>query len=84
MNTLKKGSKGEEVKILQKALNITVDGNFGTKTEDAVKIFQKSKGLVADGVVGTKTWNALGITQSTESKSVDTSVLYSPLNVHVT
>ena len=62
MDTLKKGSKGDEVKILQKALNITVDGNFGTKTEDAVKIFQKSKGLVADGVVGTKTWNALGIT----------------------
>lgn len=84
MNTLKKGSKGDEVKILQKALNITVDGDFGTKTENAVKTFQKSKRLVADGIVGSKTWNALGITQSTESKSVDTSVLYSPLNVHVT
>lgn len=84
MNTLKKGSKGDEVKILQKALNVTVDGDFGIKTENAVKIFQKSKGLVSDGIVGTKTWNALGITQSTESKSVDASVLYSPLNVHIT
>ena len=84
MNTLKKGSKGDEVKILQKALNVTADGDFGPKTKNAVKIFQKSKGLVADGVVGTKTWNALGITKSTETKSVDTSVLYSPLNVHIT
>lgn len=84
MNTLKKGSKGEEVKVLQKALNITVDGDFGTKTETAVKKFQKSKGLVADGIVGKKTWEALGITENTNSKSVDSSVLYSPLNVHIT
>ena len=83
MNTLKKGSKGEEVKVLQKALNITVDGDFGTKTETAVKEFQKSKGLVADGIVGKKTWEALGITENTNSKSVDSSVLYSPLKVHI-
>lgn len=84
MNTLKKGSKGKEVEILQKALNITVDGDFGIKTENAVKSFQKSKGLVADGIVGNKTWSALGITETQQSKSVDTSVLYSPLNVHFT
>ena len=84
MNTLKKGSKGEEVKILQKALNITVDGDFGPKTETAVKALQKSKGLVADGIVGKKTWEALGIKENTNSKSVDSSVLYSPLNVHIT
>jgi N-acetyl-anhydromuramyl-L-alanine amidase AmpD len=84
MNVLKKGSKGEEVKILQQALKITpVDGDFGAKTDTAVKAFQKSKGLVADGVVGNKTWEALGITTTT-SKCVDSSVLYSPLNVHVT
>lgn len=85
MVILKKGSKGEEVKILQKALGITADGDFGPKTETAVKAYQKSKGLVADGIVGTKTWNALGITTlSTDNKVVDASVLYSPLNVHVT
>lgn len=83
MNVLKKGSKGEEVKILQKALKITpVDGIFGAKTESAVKVFQKSKGLTADGIVGNKTWDALGIKENT--KSVDSSVLYSPLNVHIT
>ena len=35
---LKKGSKGIEVKILQKALNqLTVDGDFGDKTETRLK-----------------------------------------------
>ena len=94
MNTLKKGSKGEEVKTLQKALikngfNVVVDGDFGNKTEIAVKNFQKSKKLLADGIVGTKTWEMLGVTNtttttSTNTKSVDSSVLYSPLNVHIT
>lgn len=84
MNVLKKGSKGEEVKTLQKALKITADGDFGTKTEAALKAFQKSKGLTADGIVGKKTWEALGITDNTDTKCVDSSVLYSPLNVHIT
>ncbi len=82
MNVLKKGSKGEDVKILQQALNIKADGDFGAKTEAAVKAFQKSKGLVADGIVGSKTWEALGIREN--NTSVDPSVIYSPLNVHIT
>ena len=84
MNILKRGSIGTEVKILQKALNIGVDGNFGAKTEAAVKAFQKSKGLTPDGIVGNKTWISLGITSNTVStKAVDSSVVYSPLKVHV-
>ena len=65
MVTLKKGSRGEEVKILQKALNLLADGIFGPLTEEGVKAFQQSKGLVVDGIVGPKTWAALGITDST-------------------
>ncbi|WP_171016616.1 L,D-transpeptidase family protein [Pseudalkalibacillus caeni] len=57
--TLKYGSKGEAVKILQRKLNITADGSFGPQTLSAVKKFQKSKGLVADGIVGAKTRAAL-------------------------
>ena len=53
---LKKGSKGEEVKRLQKALNLFPDGIFGSLTEEAVKAFQKSHGLKPDGIVGEKTW----------------------------
>ena len=46
---LKKGDKGENVKILQKALGgITVDGDCGAKKEKAFKSFKKSKGLTAD------------------------------------
>ncbi len=53
--TLKYGSKGEAVKILQRKLHITADGSFGPQTLSSVKKFQKSKGLVADGIVGPKT-----------------------------
>ena len=83
MTTLKKGSKGEEVKVLQKALNVTVDGDFGPKTEEAVKTFQKSKGLTLDGIVGPKTWVALGVTDN-NSKCVDPSVVYAPLKACLT
>lgn len=61
MTTLRKGSKGEEVKKLQKLLGLAFDGVFGTYTEKAVKEFQLKHGLAADGVVGTKTWEALGV-----------------------
>ena len=61
METIKKGSKGDAVKTLQQALNISVDGDFGPKTDAAVREFQKSHNLVADGIVGAKTWAALGV-----------------------
>lgn len=63
--TLKKGSSGEAVKLLQKLLNQkrfncgAADGKFGVKTENAVKQFQKANGLTADGICGKKTWAAL-------------------------
>lgn len=53
---LRKGSRGEEVKRLQRALNLIPDGIFGVVTEDAVKAFQKAHNLKQDGVVGEKTW----------------------------
>ena len=86
METLKRGSKGEDVKMLQRALShagmdVTVDGDFGAKTEKAVKEFQKSKGLTADGIVGQRTWDAL---PDSIVKSADPSVVYSPLSVHIT
>ena len=82
METIRNGSKGEAVKVLQKALGIDADGIFGTETTVAVCNFQKSKGLDCDGIVGAKTWEALGI-KETNSKCVDSCVLYKPLPVHV-
>ena len=64
---LKKGSKGKEVKELQKALEIGADGIFGSGTESAVKKFQKENGLDADGIVGRKTWEAIGIDTDSDS-----------------
>tara|TARA_R110001606_G_scaffold314170_1_gene460827 strand:+ start:268 stop:1185 length:918 start_codon:yes stop_codon:yes gene_type:complete len=58
---LKKGSRGEEVKELQKALGIAADGIFGAGTEAVVKNFQQENGLDYDGIVGKKTWEKLGI-----------------------
>ena len=64
MELLKKGSNGDSVKLLQELLNkhgfnLTVDGDFGNKTEEAVKQFQKRLNLTVDGIVGSKTFEAL-------------------------
>ncbi|MGB3637039.1 MAG: peptidoglycan-binding domain-containing protein, partial [Rivularia sp. (in: cyanobacteria)] len=37
----------------------TIDGIFGSKTEEAVINFQKSQQLLPDGIVGEKTWAKL-------------------------
>lgn len=62
--TLRLGSRGNTVAILQRLLSmlgyvVTPDGVFGTRTEVAVKNFQANNGLTADGIVGRETWTAL-------------------------
>lgn len=62
--TLRRGSKGPAVAALQTALNalgsdLTVDGDFGPKTEKAVRAFQESAGIKVDGIVGPQTKGAL-------------------------
>ncbi len=52
---LRLGSTGEDVKELQRLLNISQDGNFGPATRQAVIEFQRANGLTADGVVGPQT-----------------------------
>lgn len=61
---LRRGSAGHPVRSLQHLLRarrhtVTVDGDFGAKTETAVRAFQKVRGVPADGVVGGSTWAAL-------------------------
>ena len=57
---LKRGSTGEAVKALQKAIGgLTVDGSYGPATETRVKAYQQSKGLAVTGVTDAKVWNAL-------------------------
>ncbi|PWT91746.1 MAG: hypothetical protein C5B54_04715 [Acidobacteria bacterium] len=58
--TLRQGSRGSDVVVLQNALSIKpADGIFGLITEQAVKNFQADNGLVPDGIVGPVTWEAL-------------------------
>jgi len=81
MKTLKKGSKGDEVEVLQKLLKISVDGDFGQKTHNALVAWQNAHGLVADGIAGPKTWAALGVKEETTNpKCVVPSVVYAPLD----
>jgi len=63
--TVKNGSRGTMVKVLQFLLNEngfdagSTDGIAGSKTIAALKNYQKSKGLTADGIAGLKTWTKL-------------------------
>ena len=62
--TLKKGSKGNAVKDLQKFLNwygckqLTIDGKFGNNTARQLKRFQKTEGIKKDGVYGSQSYKA--------------------------
>lgn len=69
---LKKGSKGNEVKLVQEFLGIENDGIFGKDTEKAVKKWQSENGLVDDGIVGPATWNAMGIISTDNTETVQT------------
>lgn len=65
--SLRIGSTGQNVRIIQAQLNRisdnypaipkqSVDGIFGSGTENAVKAFQRIFNLSADGIVGKSTW----------------------------
>lgn len=67
--TLYKGSKGAEVKALQKVLNawypgltpLDEDGIYGGGTEGRVRYYQRKAGLKQDGVAGKDTLKGLGL-----------------------
>ncbi len=69
----KLGSKGEEVRRIQKKLKElgfyggAVDGIYGSATKKAVTAFQKSCGITADGIAGPKTLKFLGLEASSSS-----------------
>lgn len=64
---LKKGSKGNFVRIVQEKLmqkgyvlpKYGVDGSFGDETEEVVKQLQRDVHIEVDGIVGKNTWDAL-------------------------
>ena len=58
MKTIKKGSKGNAVKVWQIIIGAAADGIFGSGTESATKTWQSKHGLAADGIVGKMSWKA--------------------------
>ena len=64
-NTLKLGSKGKTVEVLQRALAgkgynvVVIDGDFGSVTDREVRKYQTDNKLFVDGIVGPQTWEAL-------------------------
>ena len=62
---LRRGDRGNYVRFLQQLLEGkfipvgTIDGIFGTRTENAVKEYQQNAGLAVDGIVGPNTWGAI-------------------------
>ena len=79
--TLKYGSEGIAVKNLQSFLNwygckLTVDGEFGSATQEAVKLFQKSEGISSDGIYGKNSYakaSAYKDSTTVKKKCIDTS-----------
>jgi pyruvate/2-oxoglutarate dehydrogenase complex dihydrolipoamide acyltransferase (E2) component len=56
---LELGSRGKNVRLIQRKLKIKQDGDFGPLTEKAVNAFQKKNGLAQTGIVDKKVWDLL-------------------------
>lgn len=59
IGVLRKGSRGDGVKMMQEALGLDADGIFGPGTERALKAWQADNGLTADGIAGPRTLEKL-------------------------
>lgn len=68
------GSRGDEVKKLQQALNSTgsytldVDGSYGPATQAAVRDYQTKNGLKVDGIAGEQTLGKLYAAPATQTQ----------------
>jgi hypothetical protein len=80
--TVRRGSKGEDVKYVQKMLyklgynlgSYGIDGDYGRQTEAAVKEFQRDHGLNQDGIAGPMTIETLEkATAQIEGRPIDKS-----------
>lgn len=56
---IRKGCTGVAVSMLQTMLGVTVDGDFGAKTETSFKTFQKNTNQTVDGICGKNGWKAV-------------------------
>lgn len=76
---LSKGMTGNDVKALQTMLKNqgyyygSIDGDFGSYTENAVVAFQQAKGLYVDGIAGPITLEALNTSGTSQAQQTQAS-----------
>ena len=78
-------NRGADVRAIQGFLvhhgqPVTIDGVFGTATQDAVKAFQAVHGLTVDGVVREATWARLAVSLGPGSSGEAVKVVQRLLN----
>lgn len=75
MISLKRGTKGDEVRRLQALLCLSghdakpIDGDFGSGTERALRLYQAAKGLQADGELRAEAHRLLGMDKPDPTKT---------------
>jgi hypothetical protein len=67
---LKRGSRGENVKVVQRFVGVRVDGIFGPNTESAVKKLERKLNVTVDGTIGTFLWNHINNNKSGGSEGL--------------
>lgn len=55
--TIRLLDSGDDVKVMQRAVGATTDGQFGALTKNAVQAYQKARRLTVDGICGPNTWS---------------------------
>jgi len=58
---LRSGSRGSAVAVLQRALKVTADGDFGAQTRAALVRFERLQKIPANGITYRRVWNRLEI-----------------------
>jgi peptidoglycan hydrolase-like protein with peptidoglycan-binding domain len=58
---LRQGSRGTAVVVVQRALKVAADSDFGPRTRAAVVTFQTQQHMTRDGIVNRTVWNRLEI-----------------------
>ena len=77
MEMLSNGSRGDAVTALQRKLFAmgfnpgTIDGIFGSNTDQAVRSYQEKKGLQVDGIAGPETFTSLGMMEAEQPAAVE-------------
>ncbi len=86
---LKTGSKGNEVKLLQKILGQKgfyggkIDGVYGDLTTAAVTEFQRQEGVRVDGIAGPRTLAAIGMSEALRNEGGEPIALTMEDKLHI-